>query len=257
MRCNRGYTEQLPDLAVWLEQSTTPGGGDRRKWWAPRGSPEDDPRRLARRRLVWPLPRVRYDCTSPSVTRWITRLAKKVGLTDTDFTAAVQTTAEQIAALPPAAPAGPSRRGHRHRRDRRPTNRRRRPARRPTPHLRKRPHRRNRCNSRRPSRRRHRSPRRPRPPRSASVATARSSAWTKPSPGADGAADAQLEIRPDVAALRALGHPPLQQPNDSNEERARAQRVRREPRDQDRRLAPAPAIDLAALGKDHATGLGA
>jgi hypothetical protein len=47
---------------------------------------------------------VRYDCASPSVARWINRLAKKVGLTDSDFTAAVQTTAEQIAALPPAAP---------------------------------------------------------------------------------------------------------------------------------------------------------
>jgi hypothetical protein len=32
---------------------------------------------------------VRYDCASPSVARWINRLAKKVGLTDSDFTAAV------------------------------------------------------------------------------------------------------------------------------------------------------------------------
>jgi type IV secretory pathway VirB10-like protein len=47
---------------------------------------------------------VRYDCASPSVARWISRLAKKVGLTDSDFKAFVQTTAEQIAALSPAAP---------------------------------------------------------------------------------------------------------------------------------------------------------
>jgi hypothetical protein len=48
---------------------------------------------------------VRYDCASPSVARWIGRLAQKVGLTDNDFAAYVQTTGEQIAALPPAAPA--------------------------------------------------------------------------------------------------------------------------------------------------------
>jgi hypothetical protein len=46
---------------------------------------------------------VRYDCASPSVARWIARLAKKVGLTDSAFMATVQTTAEQIAALSPAA----------------------------------------------------------------------------------------------------------------------------------------------------------
>lgn len=48
---------------------------------------------------------LRCDCASPSVARWITRLAKKVGLTDADFTAVVQTTAEHIAALPPATAA--------------------------------------------------------------------------------------------------------------------------------------------------------
>lgn len=36
---------------------------------------------------------------------WINRLAKKVGLTDADFTAVAQSTAEQIAALPPPPPA--------------------------------------------------------------------------------------------------------------------------------------------------------
>jgi hypothetical protein len=47
---------------------------------------------------------VRYDCASPSVAHWIARLAEKVGLTGSAFTAVVQTTAEQIAALSPAAP---------------------------------------------------------------------------------------------------------------------------------------------------------
>lgn len=45
---------------------------------------------------------VRYDCASESVATWIARLARKIGLTDTQFTAKVQTTAEQIAALSPA-----------------------------------------------------------------------------------------------------------------------------------------------------------
>jgi hypothetical protein len=48
---------------------------------------------------------VQYDCASPSVAHWITRLAKKVGLTSSTFTAVVQTTAEQIASLSPAASA--------------------------------------------------------------------------------------------------------------------------------------------------------
>jgi hypothetical protein len=46
---------------------------------------------------------VRYDCASPSVAHWINRLAKKVGLTDSAFLATVQTTAEEITVLSPAA----------------------------------------------------------------------------------------------------------------------------------------------------------
>ena len=46
---------------------------------------------------------VRYDCASASVAHWIARLAKKVGLTDSGYTAVVQTTADQIAAVSPAA----------------------------------------------------------------------------------------------------------------------------------------------------------
>jgi hypothetical protein len=103
MRCERGYTEQLPDLAVWPERSKTPGAvigesGGRR---------EDRQKMILEgwRDAVWSgrYMGVRYDCASPSVARWINRLAKKVGLADLDFTVAMQTTAEQIATLPPAA----------------------------------------------------------------------------------------------------------------------------------------------------------
>jgi hypothetical protein len=42
---------------------------------------------------------LRYDCASDSVAHWVNRLAKKVGLTSSDFTATVQTCAEEIVAL--------------------------------------------------------------------------------------------------------------------------------------------------------------
>lgn len=102
-RCERGYTEQLPDLAVWLDRSEPPGAeiaesGGRR---------EDRQRMLLEgwRDALWSgrYAAVRYDCASPSVAHWLARLAKKVGLAGSAFTAAVQTTAEQIAALSPAA----------------------------------------------------------------------------------------------------------------------------------------------------------
>jgi hypothetical protein len=105
MRCERGYTDQLPDLAVWLDQSPAPGAVI-----AESGGRREDRQKMILegwRDAIWSGRYfvLRYDCASPSVARWITRLAKKVGLTDMDFTAAVQTTAEQIVALPPAAAA--------------------------------------------------------------------------------------------------------------------------------------------------------
>jgi hypothetical protein len=45
---------------------------------------------------------VRYHCASASVAHWISRLAKKVWLTSPTFVAAVQMSAEEIAALSPA-----------------------------------------------------------------------------------------------------------------------------------------------------------
>ena len=97
--CERGHTTQLPDVAVWLKASGPP--------WAVIG--ESGGRREDRQKLMLEAWRdavhvgryagVRYDCASASVARWITRLAKKVWLTAPDFSAIVQTTAEEIAAL--------------------------------------------------------------------------------------------------------------------------------------------------------------
>ena len=101
-RCERGYTEQLPDLAVWLERSGPPvaviaeSGGrreDRQKMilegWPTQSCPDATPP---------------FTTTAPaSVAHWINRLAKKVGLTGRTFHVEVQLTAEEIAALSPAA----------------------------------------------------------------------------------------------------------------------------------------------------------
>jgi len=103
-RCERGYTQQLPDLAVWPEGWESPGAVI-----AESGGRREDRQKLILegwRDAIWSgrYHAVRYDCASPSVAAWIARLACKTGLTDTQFTADVQTTAEQIAALSPAAP---------------------------------------------------------------------------------------------------------------------------------------------------------
>jgi hypothetical protein len=104
MRRERGYAEELPDLAVWLERSKSPGAVI-----AESGGRREDRQRMILegwRDAIWSgrYAAVRYDCASPSVAHWISRLAKKFGLTGSTFTAVVQTTAEQIAALSPAAP---------------------------------------------------------------------------------------------------------------------------------------------------------
>ena len=184
MRCERGYTEQLPDLAVWVKHSGPPiaviaeSGGRR----------EDRQKKILEgwRDAIYAgrYSAVRYDCANDSVAHWISRLANKVGLTDSAFTAVVQTTASKSPRSPPPP-----------RTTNRPSTRRRRrlnPNRRPAGsrmHPCKRPYRRKRRTSHGPSHRRHRSPRRPRPRPTASGATARSSAWTR-SPAADGTVDA-------------------------------------------------------------------
>ena len=103
MRCERGSTKQLPDLAVWLTRSGPPialiaeSGGrreDRQKWilegW--RDS-----------LYAGQYSAVLYDCANESVARWIDRLAKKAGLARSKFNAVVQPRVEEIANVAPAA----------------------------------------------------------------------------------------------------------------------------------------------------------
>ncbi len=98
-RCERGYSELLPDLAVWLKRSEPPvaviaeAGG----------------RREDRQKMIlegWRdgivdgrYSAVHYHCANEAVEHWITRLARKVGLTGWGFAAAVQLSAEEIVAL--------------------------------------------------------------------------------------------------------------------------------------------------------------
>jgi hypothetical protein len=101
MRCDRGYTHQLPDLAVWLNDAKPPGAVI-----AESGARREDRQKMILegwRDALWSgqYTAARYDCSSPSVAHWINRLAKKVGLTDSSFLATVQTTPEEIAALSP------------------------------------------------------------------------------------------------------------------------------------------------------------
>jgi hypothetical protein len=99
MRCERGYTQQLPDLAVWLNEARAPGAVI-----AESGGRREDRQKMILegwRDAIWSgrYIAVRYDCASPSVAHWINRLARKVGLSDSAFVATVQTTPEEIAAL--------------------------------------------------------------------------------------------------------------------------------------------------------------
>ena len=103
MRCERGSTEQLPDLAVWLTRCGPPialiaeSGGrreDRQKWilegWRDA-------------LYAGQYSAVLYDCANESVARWIHRLAKKARLTRSEFNAVIQPRAEEIATVVPAA----------------------------------------------------------------------------------------------------------------------------------------------------------
>jgi hypothetical protein len=102
MRCERGYTKQLPDLAVWLKRSAPPVAV----------IAESGGRREDRQKMILEGWRdgilsgryagVHYHCASASVAHWISRLAKKIRLTGPAFVAAVQ----KIRALSPAADDG-------------------------------------------------------------------------------------------------------------------------------------------------------
>ena len=103
MRCERGSTKQLPDLAVWLTHSSPPialvaeSGGrreDRQKWILEGWNGAI---------YAGQYSAVLYDCANDSVARWIHRLAKKARLARSEFNAVVPPRAEEIAALAPAA----------------------------------------------------------------------------------------------------------------------------------------------------------
>ena len=70
-RCERGYTEQLPDLAVWIKPSKAPGAVI-----AESGGRREDRQKMILegwRDALWSEPltsAVPYYCTSPSVARW-------------------------------------------------------------------------------------------------------------------------------------------------------------------------------------------
>src|SRR5437660_11856658 len=103
MQCERGYTNQLPDLAVWLERPGPPIAL----------ISESGARRESRQKKVlegWrnavyagQYSAVLYDCANDSVAHWISRLAAKVRLTRSEFTVVIQARAEEIGALAPAA----------------------------------------------------------------------------------------------------------------------------------------------------------
>ena len=90
MRCERGYTKQLPDLAVWLKRSAPPVA-----LIAESGGRREDRQKMILEGwrdaiMAGRYAAVVYDCASVSVTLWITRLAKKVRLTPPAFSAAIQ-----------------------------------------------------------------------------------------------------------------------------------------------------------------------
>ena len=99
IRCERGYTQQLPDLAVWVTATGAP--------YAVIG--ETGRRREDRQKLILEGWRdavmaeryagVRFDCASTSAALLIRRLAKKVFLSSLDFSALVQTPAQEIVEL--------------------------------------------------------------------------------------------------------------------------------------------------------------
>jgi hypothetical protein len=102
-RCELGYTELLPDLAVWFNSAEPPVAV----------ITESGGRRDDRQKQILEAWRdailsgrysdAHYYCSDASVAHRITYLAKKVGLTGPTFVAETQLSAEEIAALSPAA----------------------------------------------------------------------------------------------------------------------------------------------------------
>lgn len=87
MRCERGYTKQLPDLAVWLKRSGPPIAVI-----AESGGRREDRQKMILEGwgdaiLAGRYAAVLYDCANGSVAHWISRLAKKARLTGPTFVA--------------------------------------------------------------------------------------------------------------------------------------------------------------------------
>ncbi|MGH2891114.1 MAG: hypothetical protein ACRDNJ_15960 [Solirubrobacteraceae bacterium] len=107
--CERGWTELLADLAVWLTRDGPPLA-----LIAESGGRREDRQRMILEGwrdaiLSGRYAAVYYDCSSDSVARWIRRLATRVGLTGPAFHAAVQMSARELALLSPAADDEPAR----------------------------------------------------------------------------------------------------------------------------------------------------
>jgi len=102
-RCDRGFTSQLPDFAVWVQAHELPCAV----------IVESGRRRDDRQKMIlegWRdaihngrYAHVQYDCTNPSLARRINQLAKNAGLSESTFSAIVQPTAGEITTLLPAA----------------------------------------------------------------------------------------------------------------------------------------------------------
>jgi hypothetical protein len=96
-RCERGYTTVMPDLVCWLQNepiAIIAESGfrreDRQKWILEGWRDAIGSGLYAG---------VRYDCASESVAGWINRLAKKVWLSGSTFSAQIQPTAAHIAEM--------------------------------------------------------------------------------------------------------------------------------------------------------------
>ena len=103
---SRGYAPSLLTSSAGSRLSP-PGRGD----CGAGGRREDrknDPRTLARRRLVRQVRRMRYDCAGASVAHWMAWLAEKIDCGAHDSPRVMQPTAEEIAALTDAEAERPS-----------------------------------------------------------------------------------------------------------------------------------------------------
>jgi len=263
-RCERGYTLQLPDVAVWPEGWESPGAVI-----AESGGRREDRQKLILegwRDAVWSgrYHAVRYDCASQSVATWIARLARKTPTRNSP-----PRCRQQRSRSPPSPPLPqPTRRLRRH-------HSRPKPRRRVTnwpPGARRRTDRRGSARTehgrvdaapgarhrRSRGRARTRVPRRLRYGQAAAPPLAPptlmlgdSAASSTTNPTVAGGSHRRLRARRD--GIERAKVPQRVSRQTTTATKGPGSRLPGGPRDQDRRLAPALATDLAALGQDHAT----